>query len=65
MVTPPLHPETMAEMFPDLFRVARLPATTFAEQHAVALAKVREPMPPAACLLMAEFDAIAYARRVA
>lgn len=68
MATPNLHPETMAELFPDLFRTAqpRGPVNTFAEQHAAALAVVvRQPMPPAACQLMAELDAIACARKVA
>lgn len=59
-----LYPETMAAMHPDLFRVSRPPVATFAEQHAAALAVVRQPQPPAACLLMAEFEAIALARRV-
>lgn len=65
MAAPDLHPETMAELFPELFRTAqpRPPLNTFAQQHAAALA-VRQPMPPAACQLMAELDAIACARRV-
>lgn len=65
MATTDLHPEMMAELFPDLFRVTQppRPLNTFAEQHAAALA-VRQPMPPAACQLMAELDAIACARKV-
>lgn len=65
MAAPALQPETMADLFPELFRTAqpRQPLITFAQQHAAALA-VRQPMPPAACQLMAELDAIACARKV-
>lgn len=56
MPAPDFTPETLAEMHPDLFRANRPhpPVGTFAEQHAAALAVVRQPMPPAACQLLAD-----------
>ena len=67
MATTDLSPETMAAMHPDLFCVsrARPPVATFAEQHAAALAVLRQSKPPAVCQLMAELRAVACARRVA
>jgi len=60
-----LTPETMAAFHPDLFCVNRLPIATFAQQYATAMAVVRQPMPPAACQLLAELEAVVLARRVA
>ena len=48
-------PESMAARHPDLFRTSRIaPPATLAEQHAAALSVVRQPLPPAACMLLAD-----------
>ena len=57
-----LTPGAMAAMHPGLFRAARPPLATFAEQHAAALAVVQQSLTPAG-RLMAEFDAIARAQQ--